>query len=157
MYTPNGLSAAPSLLICLQVPSGQLHPEVAAEGWGDLFADVARKGSPGCVWVSLAGCTPSQYGYGLKWGVFIRGIAGDGLIYPSSLYCASCASSCRTGFICDLSTQWGFKRSGSVLPCVRVRANAYEVSARGGTLLAAVLQTALHLFLPSGLEYNKGI
>lgn len=48
-----------------------------------------EKAPRGLVGVSLAGCTPSEYGYGLKWGVFIRGLGSDSLIYPSSLYCVS--------------------------------------------------------------------
>lgn len=57
------------------------------KGRGDLFAEVARKGSLGHMGVSPAGCTPSEQLYGLKQGVFIR-IARESLIYPSDLYYA---------------------------------------------------------------------
>jgi len=57
-------------------------------GSRDLFAEVARKGSPRLMEVSLAGCAPPEWLHGLKRDVFIRGIARGGLIHPSDLYCA---------------------------------------------------------------------
>lgn len=47
--------------------------------------------------------------------------------------------------------------SGSVLPRVCVHAGVYNGSRLGGTLLATVSQTTLHLFLPNGLKHNKRI
>lgn len=44
----------------------------------------------GCVGVSPAGGAPSEWLWA-EVGVFSRGIACEGLIYASGLYCASCA------------------------------------------------------------------
>lgn len=128
------------------------------KGSSDLSAEAARKSSLGHIGVSLAGCAPSERLHGLKRGVFIRGIACEGLIYPSDLYCVLVCIFLQEGlFIPNFGTQWGFKRSVSALLHVRVHAGVCNSLKLGGTLPAAVSHTTLHLSFPNALKHNKRI